>query len=402
MDIHIIKHTETVPDRLILGEYALKTEVREDGPFPGVFCCSLFICHLKKNKKEEILTRYKKILVGDIYDCSCRSEDIYFTSYETSGDETIIFLHRYDYLKNEVETVYSYREDFSLFPKHMKIQFFILNDTYILIQRSHLRSNLSETYQGFFDFEQSLYHMRDKTEVKIKDENFTNNGIAFMEALSPTELFIKTGFSLLKDLRYQKLESDEMSVEGLCRANTARMISELSLTQNNMIVNMIDQAFRTKTFVCYFVRHPYIVYSIYEIEEKRESVMFYHIEKQEILCTYINENVKNESMFSKPLIIAGSPYIQMTGEDGTYFYNLLEKEKILHLPSREKFITCVGNYILTSAESRGLFGKVTTRVQIKQVPNPLSDFMDMETIHSEKGEFAGVLSDEEHIYLFLR
>jgi len=355
----------------------------------------MFLYDLRRNHKEEILTKYRKIAVGDIFDCEYQSNKIYFHSYEKDGDHLVIFLHRYDYYTDTVETIYHYVEDFSLFPHQVKIQFFVLNDSHLLIQKAHLRSNLSESYHDYLDFEQTLYHIKEKREVRVIDENFANNGIAYIEAISPTEIMIKTGFSLIEDKRYEKLEPFEMSVESIGIANTARIVSDLYLTQNNLIITMIEQAFQTKTFANYYVKAPYLVYSTVNFESYEETVVFYNYETREVVCSYINHDITDATMLAKTHVIAGSPYIQLDSEDGVDLYELLEPQNSIHIPQEEKLIGSFDDYILIETSKKALLGgKEQKRVRIQKIPE--------DVLHTEKGTYIGALADKDNLYLFVQ
>ncbi|MCD8120261.1 MAG: hypothetical protein LUE29_12445 [Lachnospiraceae bacterium] len=396
MNIHIIKHSVDIPEKLILGEYALITEKGKD-VFPFVPEEFLYLHNVKKNRRQEILTQYHKVQIGDIFDCEYHSNKIYFHSCEPLGDgSAMIHMHRYDYEMDQVETLYSYKEDFSLFPIHTKMQFFVINDSYLLIQKCNLRSNLSESYVGYLDFEQVLCHTKDGQTVRVSDETFANNGIACMKAISPTEMFLKIGFSLLKDDRYEKLETCEMSVEGLCITNTARLVSDLFLNQNNLVLNMIDQAYQTKTFAYYFLSEPYLIYASLNFETKEETVYFYHLEKKEIICSFINQNVTDRSMLSKPLVLGGQPCMQMEDEMGTDLLELLEPHNNIHIERGESFLGSYGEYLFVEITKRTLFGREKKFVEIRELSEPGT------VVHRERGEFAGALEDKDNLLVFLR
>ena len=165
-----------------------------------------------------------------------------------------------------------------------------------------------QTYSDFFKFDQRLYNLKDNTEYDITDENFNNNGISYIIPISENQCVIKTGFSLLKDNRYNMLEKKECSLESVSFVNISQMISDLVITDNAITLDTIDQAFYTTTIPYIKKEGNYLIYSCVNNATKEEEVKFYNLSNNEVRSC-INQDVIRFSDLAKAYVINSEPYI---------------------------------------------------------------------------------------------
>jgi hypothetical protein len=166
-----------------------------------------------------------------------------------------------------------------------------------------------------------MYNLKDNTEYMISDENFVKNGISDIVPLSENQAIIKTGFSLLEDNRYNALDKEECSLESLSFVNISQMMSDLIIGKNTITLEIIEQAYYTKTIPYIKKSGDYIIYSCVNNETKEEEVKFYNLSTKNIESC-INQNVIRQSDLAKPYIINSEPYICIIKNEVISFLSL--------------------------------------------------------------------------------
>lgn len=396
MNIKILKNTQEFNGILLKNNNVLETKYSKS-QFSGVNSVKYFLYNLDSNTREEILPKIKKFNIIKIIDASWDSRYIYFTNGIPNDREKIeINIIKYDYLTNEHEIIYSFVDDINILPKEKQIKLFILNDSYLIFQSAYLKSNNSETFEDFLDFELFLLSIKENKEIKIIDENLTNNGIDDIVSISETQSVIKTGYSLLHNYRFNYLEKEEVCVEGICITNIQQLISDLLLVNNNIVIDTIDQAYYNKSFPYVLVKGNYLIYSAFNFETNEEEIFFYnYITKETRTC--INQNVNDIDDLAQPYVIDNNPYIRLNNKKGTEFFNL-NRAKIDIKFDQDVCVNDVINniFIVSRIIKKRFFKKYKNVLSIYKYPQ-------LNLLHQEKASYLGSISkDEDNIYIFVK
>jgi hypothetical protein len=320
MEIKILQDTDWKYGEYVKGGYVL--EKRESkSEFPSINQIEYSLLNLTTNQRIEILPNVEKYNIGDIVNVSVNRTYLYFVNIFEKNEKGTVSIMRYNIETGETEDLYSYNDTLREFniTKHLKL--FVINDLYLLIQNEYLVKNISQTYAGFFKFELKMYNLKDNTEYMISDENFVKNGISDIVPLSENQAIIKTGFSLLEDNRYNALDKEECSLESLSFVNISQMMSDLIIGKNTITLEIIEQAYYTKTIPYIKKSGDYIIYSCVNNETKEEEVKFYNLSTKNIESC-INQNVIRQSDLAKPYIINSEPYICIIKNEVISFLSL--------------------------------------------------------------------------------
>ena len=199
------------------------------------------------SEKYEILPNIEKFDIGEIKHITKDSDYLYFVNIFENEGQGVVALLRHNLTTLETESVYSFEEDISSINRTKRFKIFIINDNYLIIQSEFLVTNMANTYSGYFEFSQKLINMKDFSVMDILDENFTNNGISYLIPISENQCVVKTGYDLLTDNRYNSLEKEEASLESIGFLNVGQMVSDMVLDTKNINVDIIEQAYFTKT-----------------------------------------------------------------------------------------------------------------------------------------------------------
>ncbi len=396
MNIRIIKNAYNLSGKIYSGRFILEKEF-ETSEYDGVNILRFYLYDSEKNIKEELLPLTKKYDILKVNDLNKNSDFLFFTTI--TGEENIkdktITLNKYNISSSEITEVYKFKDDISQYSDYKRIRIFVLNDYYILIQNEFIRYNLTETYKGYFEFEQYLYSIKDKETIKVVDENFNSNGIETIKLLNNNMCILKTGFNLIKDNRYKILEKNEVSVERISFINMGQLISDILLMQKNIVLDTIDQAFYTETFTYVSLKDDYIVYSKVKNNIHEEEVVFYNYkDKNTTIC--INQNIYEEKDLAWVYVIGKTPYVRIVNNKGTQFYNLINHKVDIEFQEGDNVETVVNDLFIVSGKRKGILGKEMDNFAVYSYPN-------LELLHREKGEYIGcIATDKSSIYILTK
>lgn len=395
MDIRIIKNAHPLKGSVYNNKYIFEIEY-EPSDYTSIRMVRYFMYDVENNRRKELLPERKKYDVLKIKKLKSNPDLLFFSEIVDDGsNRQKINLCKYD-LKNEtLDVLYEYDDDLSEYNEDKKVRVFILNEFYMLFQIEYLRENLAGNYKGYFEFEQFLYCVIDKNSVPIKDNNFKMNGIENIKLMSNNMCLIKTGFNLLKDERYEKLEKSELSLEKIAFVNIGQLVSEILLMQKHIYMTVIDQAFHTETFPYAVIKGNHIVYSKLNTQTHEEEIIFYNMDTKETnVC--INENVYKESDLAWSYVIEKTPYIRIDGDFGTQFYNLKTNKVDIKFTENLKVENIVNDLFLVSGKKKSLLGKESHMTYVYRYP-------DKELIHYEKGEYIGCIATDRHsVYILVK
>lgn len=348
------------------------------------------------NQKEEIEPDIQKYRLWNVINLVRPGTHIYFTTLclKDKG-RAEISLYRYGWEKKETELVLSTMDDLFLYPEQKKTRIFVLDENYLLLQNMYLKTNGMENYQGFLDFELTLYSIREKKSFVITDQYLGQAGIAFMAPMGKNICAIKTGFNLLRNNGFQYLSDAETVVENIGFVNIKQMISDILLKQKKIYIDVIDQVKADKTIPAYHVEGEYLVYSRVS-KEGSEEVIFYHYTDKEVnACIF--PNVHRMEDLSRPCLLKGMPCILIEGRKGAQLYNLKKEKKEFVFGNDTQVKKIVKDLIIVETKhKRRLFQSAYSSVEVFQ-------YQDRAMLLNEKGCFGEAMAPEEGtLYLFMK
>lgn len=277
---------------------------------------------IAENKKEEIVPNLIKYQIWDIRVLQPQEGCCYFTSCHVIEKNQIkVELYRYQETAKTVEFLYEDREDMLIYASQKKTVVFLLNENYLLIQYMYIKSNETETYSGFLDFELKLYSIKEKKTIPVTDVWLSQAGIEQMQMVTKNICVIKTGVNLLEEERYQFLAEREVCPERIGFFNIQQMISDILLRQKSISMEVIEETQWDKTLLGMHVEEEIVMYSKLFLQEEREEVVFYHYkEKKAEICE--RTGISRLDQIADTCMIQSVPYIKRKTEEGISFYNI--------------------------------------------------------------------------------
>lgn len=382
--LRIVKNAEGVNGVVLSNQCVLLIEETEE-KLENYTYQKYFMYNLENNTKIELAPNIPKLNIVKIKDINRFSEFVYFSNFHLDEENIEIRIFRYSIKEKNCKNIYTITDKFEKYKNNQQTRVYVLNEYYLLIQNEILRKNLTESYEGYLDFELSMYNILQQETIKIVDENLNSNGIADIKLISGNVCVLKTGYSLLKEDRYRLLEKEEVSVESISFVNLGQLVSDIIISKTNIVMNTIDQAFYTDTIPYFKVKGDYLIYSKYNFEQKEETVVYYnYTEKKKYVC--INKSESEEIKLANTIIFNKKPYIMVDTAQGIEFYNILDKKTDFIFNNHGKFEYAVNDTIIGSSIKKGLFGKNREYISVYKYPG-------LSLVHSEKGKFIGCITD---------
>lgn len=390
MNLRLIKNADNIENSVLLGRDKILIKEFEKCKYTSFNQVRYFVYDVISNEKSEILPDMYKLDIFRIVTILQQDENVYFIQYD--HDEHTSSLVCYNHQTHTANILYTFFANLEEYHGNIRISFFVLNESNLLIQTEKLRRNLSDNYEGYFDFELTLYKTKEEKSYVVVDENLVNNGISDIVALTDHIYAIKTGYSLLEDDRYRILDKFEVSVESISVVNIKQLISDLVISQNGIVMDNIDQAYYKQTIPYIRVQDGYLIYSKVDNENKEEKVSFYNIsDKTMVSC--LNKGVVNEKKLAQHLIISQKPYIRIDKSKKTEFLNLKSKQVDVTIPGYKHVEDVVNDIFIISETKKGLLNKTKNYISVYKYPA-------MAILHSERGKYQGALYGDDTLYLF--
>ena len=383
--LRIVKNAEGVNGVTLSNQCVLLIENKEDKLMDFNYQ-SYYMYNLENNTKVEIAPNIPKLNIVEIRDINKCPEYVYFANFHYDEDGRIeIRIFRYSIKEKNCKNVYTIKDEYIKYEKYLRTKIFVLNEFYLLIQNEILRSNLTENYEDYLDFELSMYNILQEETIKIADENLNANGISDIKLIGDNVCVLKSGFSLMKDERFKFLEKEEVSVESISFVNLGQLVSDIIISKRNIVMNTIEQTFYNTTIPYFRVHGEYLIYSKYNLEQNEETVVFYnYTTKDSRVC--INKNENEEISLAKTIIFNKKPYIMIETSNGIEFYNVMDKKTDFVFKNNDKFEYAINDIIIGSIEKKGMFGKSKNYINVYKYPG-------LSLVHSEKGSFLGCILD---------
>lgn len=390
MDIQVIQNCRYLPISMADSGVVLEIQkVKSEYSFSYI---RYYLYDLTKNVRQELLPKLRKIDLCPIRLAQEKSDYLYFVALSAE----VPVLYRYDRGTSDLEQLTVLSPELLEDP-YVRMKIFVLNDDNILLQKEYAKANLSQTYDTFCVFELTLYHVKEQKSYPVVDANLTTNGIEDMVPYNDTSCILKTGYNLLEEDRYQKLEKVQASVESICMVNIRQLISDIRVSQTNIFYEFLEQAFYTTTIPYVKKESGYLIYSVLNNETHEETVTFYSVaDKSSMNC--INKNVKSMEQLSVTHIIAGLPVVCMKKDNGTILFNLKQPKSTPERKPQEEVVMVSGELFVTRELQKRLWSKKPSVLyRFYQYPKG-------QTVYSQKSvrghELTGLLHEDEHYYIF--
>lgn len=390
MDIQVIQNCRYHP--ICMAGAGIVLEIQRSESEYSVSYIRYYLYDLTKNIRQELLPKLRKIDLCPIRMAQEKTNYLYFIAMSAE----IPILYRYDRETEDLEQLTMLPPELLEDP-YVRMKIFVLNDDNILLQKEYARANLSQSYDMFCLFELALYQVKEQKMVPVADANLTTNGIEDMIPYNETSCILKTGYNLLEDDRYNKLEKVQSSVESICIVNIKQLISDIRVSQTNIFYDFLEQAFYTTTIPYVKRESGYLIYSVLNNETHEETVTFYSLaEKSSINC--INKNVKSIEQLSVAHIVAGMPVVCIKKNSGTVLFNLKQSKTNVELKAQEDVLLFSADLFVTREwQKRFLRRKPSALYRFYQYPKG-------QVVYSKKSapghELTGLLQEEEHYYFF--
>lgn len=394
MNIRIIKNADTFRGSILHNKKIFQIE-EFPSDYEGIKVVKNYLYDVEHNRRIEIAPEIKKYDIFHIKKLDYNSEFIYFTTIEDDNTQNKkVKLIKYNIETTDKEVIYSMEDDLSQYNDYKRTRVFIINAFYIFIQNEFIRYNLTEDYKDYFEFEQFLYSIKDDKLVSVVDDNLRTNGIDKIKVIEDNLCVIKTGFSLIKDKRYNILNKDEVSVEGISFINLGHFVSDILLMQKNIVLDTIDQAYFTETFAYVAVKGDFVVYSKVKNKIHEEEVVFYNYKTKDTkIC--INPNVFEEKNLANTYVIGRTPYLKLRNVKGTQFYNLSKNKVDIIFPVEDEVEAVIGELFIVSNKKKKVVRKDVDYIVVYQYPQ-------LKLLHREKGAFKGVMAtSNDNIYILV-
>lgn len=372
MKLKLVKNANTsmcmyYNDRLIL-QISDDNYILED--FTGK---KLTFLDIVDNTQFEIAPSIKKFNFVEVNDISRSGSFVYFISAMMIKEAVAkISLFRYSIETNEANEIYSFEVPLKEFFEKYVMRIFILDEDYAFIQTTEKQTGIN--------YRNRLLSMDDGTTQQVKSELFAKGGI--------------TDMVRIKDNIYG-LHIGKNYNECLATINVKQFISDLLLGKENVTFDVVDEGEDKKTYLFVKAFQDKFIYSRFYLEDKREEVVFYDVETKNSkvrMCLTDGETSGKEYIY----LLNEVPYLLDYAHGQYMLINLdTQKQEYIFEPGIEIKAIRSDTIIVQQLESYGL---------LKRESNYLYGFKwpDMDnTVFREKGSFAGVVTTNDEIIIFI-
>ncbi len=394
MDVRIIKNSIPAQYDSAIGDIVL--QISEGNQKIGEITSKKYtLFYVDSNVREELAPDIIKYHIWSIRNLCPQLPYFYFTNCMIKNKNNVIIrLYRYHTVEKTFEIIYEVEDNISLYLHQKKTKIFLLDENYILIEHQYLKSNETDSYQGFLDFELFLYSMKEQRAFTITDDNFLQGGIFDIFPISKNICAIKIGYDLLEDRRFEKLKEKEIAVESIGFVNIKQMISDILVKQNNIFIDIVDQVKGGKTIPCFQVKDEYLIYSRVSRDGQEEVIYYNYNTKEAKAC--INTSVFELTDLAKAYISNGKPYILTETKKGLRLYNIIEEEIEWMFEKDSVLKELTDDWIVVEVKKKRLFRKAYSMVQVFQCSIK-------KVIVQERGHFFKLFHPkEDKLYLFIK
>lgn len=355
-----------------------------------------YLYHLKKNIREQILPDVEKYMVADMCFCEREASEIYFFHIEyTKYPVATFLLFSYNIHQQICKEVYRFEDNLKLYERDKKIDLFILNSNYFLMQFRTAVSNTRGTYKGLLKFSSFLYDRNNRMRFEIYDQRFGKYGIMQMIPIASNVCAVRLGYNLIDEKRYEHLMKKEAAEETIGLISISQFIGDLLLKLPAVSMEIIDEVHWDKTFSPISRQGKYVIFSRISRDDLSQEIIFYqYITKETIML--LNKNAYDPHKLL-PGVLLKNPYIIKERRKFIEFYNISRNVVDVRLPAGTKIIDIQNDLLVLQTQKKGLFAK--TGEEFLEV----YQFSGMKMLYREKaGKVEVISTSPDNLLIFIQ
>jgi hypothetical protein len=355
-----------------------------------------YLYHLKKNIREEILPDIEKYMVANFYFCEKEVSEIYFFHIEyTTYPVATFLLFSYNIHQQVCKEVYRFEDNLKLYERDKKIDLFMLNSNYFLMQIQMLASNSRNTYKGFLRFSSFLYDRNNRMRFEIHDQRLKKYGIMQMVLVANNVCALRLGYNLIDEERYAHLMKGEAAQETIGLISVSQFIGDILLKLPTVSMEIIDEVYWDKTFSEIRREGKYVVFSRVSREDFSQEIIFYQYITKETMMLLNKNKYAPEKLF--PSVLLKSPYIIKERKKFIEFYNISKNMVDVRLPIGTRILNIQNDMLVLQITKKGLFSG--SREEFLEV----YQFSGMKQLYKEKVRNLQVLSTTpDNLLIFIQ
>ncbi|MGN0481449.1 MAG: hypothetical protein ACI4EV_07750 [Lachnospiraceae bacterium] len=330
------------------------------------------------NTQFEIAPTIKKFNFVEVVDISHSDNYVYFISARMVREMAVgVSLYRYSLENDEAKAIYYFEGHIEEFFHKYTMKIFVLDEDYAFIQTN-------ETENGK-NYKNRLLVIDDGTTVAVKSALFSNAGITDMVRIKDN----------IYGLHLGNKSNGRNTDECLVALNVKQFISDLLLEKENITVDVIDEGNNEKSYLYVKAFDDKFIYSRYYFEDGREEIVFYDIvtKNKKVRMSLTDGETSNKEYV---YLLNQVPYLLDYANDRYMLINLdTQKQEFVFEPGID--IKAIRNDII-------IMQQVAQTGILKRETNVLCGYKwpDMtDEIFREKGSFAGVVTTNDEIIIFM-
>ena len=362
-------------------------------PFPKV---SYYLYNVNNDVKEELLPEFDKYMAASFFTGEKQSNEIFFFHIEYSAfPNATFYIFSYDYKHQLCKEVYRFEDNLKLYESDKKIDLFILNSNYFILQFRNIKSKGNSKVKQYVRFESFLYDRSNRMIFEINDNRIKTSGIYQMLPVSNNVCAVRLGYNLIDDNRYKSMTKSDAVTETIGLFSISQLISDILLKLPTFSMEVVDEVFWNKTFSSIKVCGKYVIFSRISMENKSQEIFFYQYVSKETLMLLNKNPYSPESLMA--CVLQKNPYIVKERRKYIEFYNINRNNVEVKLPSGTKILDIQNDILFLASKKKGLFAKD------KDEQLEICQFEGMKILHREKLSDIKVINvSPERIIVFLQ
>jgi hypothetical protein len=335
-------------------------------------------------------------MVANFYFCEKEVSEIYFFHIEyTTYPVATFLLFSYNIHQQVCKEVYRFEDNLKLYERDKKIDLFMLNSNYFLMQTQMLASNSRNTYKGFLRFSSFLYDRNNRMRFEIHDQRLKKYGIMQMVPVANNVCALRLGYNLIDEERYAHLMKGEAAQETIGLISVSQFIGDILLKLPAVSMEIIDEVYWDKTFSEIKREGKYVVFSRISREDFSQEIIFYQYITKETMMLLNKNKYAPEKLF--PSVLLKSPYIIKERKKFIEFYNISKNMVDVRLPIGTRILNIQNDMLVLQITKKGLFSG--SREEFLEV----YQFSGMKQLYKEKVRNLQVLSTTpDNLLIFIQ
>ena len=340
MDIKLIRNSEDAVFSSISNGLVL--QLTDDNyrflDYPGK---KMYILNSSTNEKYEISPEIKKYNIADIQYAHTMHDYLFFVSAEQLTDSKMdILIYRYTFDDNESRLVYRYQLDSINHMEEVRIQIFVLEYDFIIIEEfGHDNNELMAVTLRDFSVNKN---------ISVKGSLLGRCGLYNIIPLEGNNCVLRFGRNKAwNNMLNGETDKTVSDYECIVVVNTRQFVSEMMLNPSEITMEVLDSADADKTFAYMKRSGNRVIYSKFNMSTTSEEVVIYDYENK-VKQIRINNDIKEASDLNYTYVINGNPYTIRRDNDATYLINLNTQKEEYRLPSDMQIKYVVNDVLLVT------------------------------------------------------